>query len=206
MFHLTKFALFTLIIGVWVSFGQTPVDLSLLPDDALAFKIGSENDKEATAAVLETFRRGERMIPHLLKLKGMKSIYQGFCLNDSQGGVGFARPDEDTSPEGRNPDTGYYITSEVAALYLISAIYYNNLSFAQVPYLRGMKSVGNRRYNTRKRVRRAWQATEKWYHGKYLKKGLAKVRDEQEYPLKSAKLFFVGHSPSRQRDLSDCGQ
>jgi len=178
---------------------------SEVPDAELPFRLASTDANQATQAALEIFRRGERMIPYLMKLKGRKSIYLGYCLNDSQGGVGVREPSEDTDPKDADPDNGWYVTVEVASLYLISAIHYQNLSFAAAPYLTGTKDVRNWRYNTPKRVRRAWKAMEKWY-ARFKKEGIAKLRQSDEFPLKTARVQFRNTDPTRERDISDCGK
>jgi hypothetical protein len=178
-------------------------DRSDIADSELVSRL-ADADK-ATQAALEIFRRGERMIPYLMKLKGRKSIYRGSCLNDYQGGVGVREPSEDTKPKDADPDNGWYVTVEVASLYLISAIHYRNLSFAAAPYLTGAKDVRNWRYNTPKRVRRAWKATERWY-ARLKKEGIAKLRQADEFPLKTTRVQFRNTDPTRERDISDCSQ
>ena len=209
MLKIIIFAIVIFALGNICILGQDVLlsksDIKKVKDEDLILKLISEDDKESTKAAIEIFKRGEKMFPHLLKLKGIKSIYQGYCLNDSKSGVGFSRPNEETSPEDANIDNGWYITAEVVSLYFISAIYYENLSFAQVPYLTGNKYVKERRYNTPERVKKAWKATEKWYK-KLQKDGLEKLHQDNEFPLKSTEIHFVGTNPQRKRDISDCGQ
>ena len=206
-----KIILIVLIFSILVSngLGQDSNDIRLIlskvPDNELALKLASNDGKEATKAALEIFKRGETMIPYLMKLKGVKSIYQGSCLNDYIGGVGISRPTNETSPKDANVDNGWYVTVEVASLYLISAIYYKNISFAQAPHLTGNKYVKRRRYNTPKRINKAWKATEKWFK-KFEKEGIVKLREVKEFPLKTTEIHFYGTEPLRERDISDCGQ
>lgn len=207
----TKMVLVILIHSILVlnSRGQDSNNIGLIlskmPDDGLALKLASDDEKEATKAALEIFKRGKTMIPHLMNLKGVKSIYEGYCLNDYKGGVGVSKPSDETSPKDADVDNGWYVTVEVASLYLISAIYYKNISFAQVPHLTGNKYVKGRRYNIPKRVRKAWKATEKWFK-KFEKKGIEKLRQSNEFPLKTTEIHFYGTEPQRERDISDCGQ
>jgi hypothetical protein len=53
---------------------------------------------------------------------------------------------------------------EVAALYLICAIYHNTIEFAQSPYLTDLRLPVNKRdgRNSPELVARAWQAVEEW--------------------------------------------
>ena len=97
------------------------------------------------------------------------------------------------------------MTVDVAALYLISAIYYDNLAFANLPYLIGSEPVTDFQYNTPERVEEAWKATEKWYK-KLEKDGLPKLREDKEFPLKSTDLKFYGTNPQRKRDSLSCEQ
>lgn len=55
-------------------------------------------------------------------------------------------------------DESRVITVEVAALYLISAVFYDSLEFAQAPYLTDGSSVKMNRFNTPSRVSEAWRA------------------------------------------------
>jgi hypothetical protein len=169
-------------------------DVESMADDELISYLGSDKNREATQSAIEIFKRGERMIPLLMKLKGNKSNYNGFCLGDPKGADHVF---EIEIVEGST------VTVEVAALYLITAIHYNNLAFANVPYLTENKRITNFQYNALKRVKKAWKATEQWYE-KLKKDGLEKLRKDNEFPLKSTKIHFLGTNPQRKRDISDC--
>lgn len=171
-------------------------------DDAtLLVQLASEDQGEATRAAYEIFRRGERILPELYKLKGKRAPYNGSCLNDSEGGSPVYQPTDETKPE--DLDDGQFVTVEIAALYLISAIFYDNLSFAGAPYLSGPKRVKSRRYNTRDRIKKAWTAAERWKK-KLQSQGLNTLRNSNEDPLKSTDVKFIWTSAQRQRDVSPC--
>lgn len=184
--------------------GPAFFDMSALGGEELVLKLASESNKESTRAAIEIFKRGESIIPYLLTMKGKKSIYQGNCLNDVVAGMGITRPNDETEPEDADPDNGWYVTAEVASIYLVSAIYYDNLTFAQIPYLKGAEDVEGRRYNTPIRVHTAWDATEKWY-AKLKSEGMEKLRKDKEFPLKSSGIRFYGTADTNnKRTLPEC--
>lgn len=166
-------------------------------DQELISNLKSANDKTASNSVVEIVRRGEKLISSLIKLKGDNSHYSGYCL-------GYPKS-ADFIIDGISNDIndGSTVSIEVVSLYLITAIYHDNIAFASVPYLVDNKPVSNFQYNTKKRINKAWESTEKWYK-KMQKAGLEKLRKDNEFPLKSSKIYFVGTNPDRKRDLSDC--
>jgi hypothetical protein len=184
------------VLSVW---GQTEKPPNL-PDENLVAKLRSTDSREAAQAAIEIFKRGEKMLPLLLKLKGDRSSFHGYCLGDPKG-ADFTLTGEDD----KNSNDGSRVTVEVAALYLISAIYYDNLAFANVPYLAGNGRVTGFRYNTPERVKKAWKATGKWYKN-LDEKGLQNLRQTNQFPLKTTEIHFTGTNPARKRDFSDCEQ
>lgn len=160
------------------------VEISSLSDQDLVTAIGSNNDDRAHAAVIEIVNRGERIIPLLMKCKGNKKFYYGYGLGDRNSA--FLLP----LPTG-NPKEDYAraITIEVAALYLISAIYYQSLEFAQAPYLTDGSRVKMQRFNTTSRVAKAWRAVEEWYP-RVKSDGLAKLREQKRSPLGKSSVHF----------------
>ncbi|MDQ3800416.1 MAG: hypothetical protein M3384_13290 [Acidobacteriota bacterium] len=171
-----------------------------LSDENLVLKLSSKDHREATQAAIEIFKRDEKLLPSLLKLKGNKSSYNGYCLGDPEGADFFL-----TSIDDQNSNDGSRVTVEVAALYLISAIYYENIAFANVPYLTGNGRIVDFQYNTAKRVNKAWKATERWYK-KMDQQGLQKLRQIKQFPLKTTKIHFTGTNAARKRNISDCLQ
>jgi hypothetical protein len=109
-----------------------------LSDEQVVQALSSPNWWEADHAVLEIMCRSERMINPLLKNKGNTTPFSGYRL-------GMENPDKpfpplpgkaaklDAKAENANP-TG--VNVEVASLFLINAIYYdNNIGFAAYPHL-----------------------------------------------------------------------
>jgi len=106
----------------------------------------------------EILRRGVRMIPLLLKVKGdQRTAYTalGHHLSATPTIISINPPDA---------EPGRVLTMEVAALYLICAIYYNTIEFAQSPYLSDRRLPADQRTgrNTPDLVARAWAAVEEW--------------------------------------------
>ena len=76
------------------------------------------------------------MIPHLLKLKGRSERFSGEGL-----GHPYSSQLIDVPSGNEERDKGRVITLEVAALYVIYAIYHGSLSFAQSPYLTNLSKA-----------------------------------------------------------------
>jgi hypothetical protein len=175
------------------------VSLTTLSDMELISKFGSEEKIDKTPIAIEIFSRGEKMIPFLMNLKGNRLIYDGYCLGDPNGADSIS-----LIPVVE----GSVVYIEVAALYLINAIYFNNLHFANVPYLSDKKQdkvtgLKSNDYNSSKRLKKAWDSTEKWFK-KVQKEGLEKLKVSNEFPLKANNLYFIGTSPKRKRDFPAC--
>jgi hypothetical protein len=76
-------------------------------------------------------------------------------------------------------------------MYLISAIYYETVEFAQAPYLTDGTPVEWDRFNTPERIGEAWDSVERW--GKAFKReGLASLRAKRLSPLSGARVRFWG--------------
>jgi hypothetical protein len=86
---------------------------------------------------------------------------------------------------------GKLVTMEVAALYLISAIYFESQRFSQSPYLTDLSlpQLEQKAANTSKLIDRAWRATEKWYR-KLTELGIERLRAADDYPLKNSQVEF----------------
>ncbi len=154
-------------------------------DEQLLAALASTDGREANQAVHEIMRRGERMIPLLMRLRGDKRFFYGYGIyNPDSAWNGTSIP-----VAGDNPDEGRLATVEVAAIYLISAIYYGTTEFAASIYLSDGTPVKNDSFNTPERVAAAWASVEQW--GKELEqKGLKKLQREDLAPLHYSKLHF----------------
>jgi len=102
----------------------------LMSNQELLAAFESSKKEQSHQAIIDIVKRGEVMIPLLLQCKGNKNFFYGYGLGHRNSS--FLLP----LPTGnRKADEGRVITLEVGALYLISAIFYESLEFAQAPYL-----------------------------------------------------------------------
>ena len=161
-----------------------PRGIGQLSDAAIIRMLGSLNVEAAHQAVLEVMRRGEHMLPLLLRCRGNRRFFYGYGLGHRRSSSLVPVP---SYPNQRND--GSIITIEVAALYLISAIYYQNLEFAQAPYLDDGTRVEWRRYNTPRRVVRAWRSTMRWAQA-LEREGMESLRSRRQSPLRNSGVSF----------------
>lgn len=157
-----------------------------LADQDVIAMLSNRNTESAHMAVQEIMRRGDRMIPLLVRCKGNKSFFWGYGLGHHLSGFVIRLPVEDT-----DTNDGSFITIEVAALYLISSIYHKTTEFAEAPYLSDGKRVDRQRFNTPERVREAWESTEKWIEA-FTSEGLEPLRSKGLSPLSRSKVRFWG--------------
>jgi hypothetical protein len=160
-------------------------------NDSLASKSDSEVINELSfrrgdiAARDEIVRRGVRTIPLLLKVKGdQRPAYTAFGSRLSATPTRIANTPADVVP-------GITLTMEVAALYLICAIYHNSVEFAQSPYLTDRRLPANKRdaLNSPELVARAWQSVEEW--SKRLDGStIQKLRSVKDDPLNGSGVGF----------------
>jgi hypothetical protein len=143
-------------------------------------------DRElATQAVYEIMRRGEPMIPFLMHLKGDARMFQGRELGDPRSSI--AVPLE--VDKGRVSRESI-VTNEVAALYLISAIYYGNRVFAS-PWLAdaSLPPEERRAQNSSYLISKAWEAVENWVN-ELKKESLDSLKSKKFNPLKNSGVTF----------------
>jgi hypothetical protein len=157
-------------------------------DNDIIAALASKDEEKAHYAVVGVMKRGERMIPLLVQCKGNKQFFYGYGLGDKSSA--FTTP----APTGtKKLDDGSVITIEVAALYLISAIYYETLEFAQAPYLTDGTPVQWQKFNTSERVSKAWDSVEAWMKA-FKSGGIESLRSRQQSPLTGSKVHFWGSS------------
>jgi hypothetical protein len=155
-------------------------------DDEIVAALRSQNRDEATEAVQEVMKRGERMIPLLLRCKGDDHPFLGDGLGHPRAAQLISSPSDN-----ENLDKGCVVTIEVTALYLISALYHGRLSFAQSPYLTDVRlPVEKRRaLNKPKLIERAWVSVKNW--SKVVSsEGLESVRSKGSDPLTGSGVVF----------------
>jgi len=136
--------------------GQTDSSLISKSDSDLINELSLR--RGAVHTTDEILHRGVRMIPLLLKVKGdRRAAYTALGHHLSATPTRVAIDPAKVDPERE-------LTMEVAALYLICAIYYNTTEFAQSPYLTDLRLPAGKRdgLNTRELVARAWESVEKW--------------------------------------------
>ncbi len=141
--------------------------------------------REAVPAGDEIVRRGVRMIPLLLNVKGDQ--------RRSFASLGHHLSATATTVETNPPDVepGRILTMEVTALYLICAIYHNTVEFAQSPYLTDQRLPAGKRKarNTPDLVARAWQSVEEWRR-RLDSTTISKLRSRKDDPLKGSGVAF----------------
>jgi len=86
---------------------------------------------------------------------------------------------------------GRTLTMEVAALYLICAVYHNTVEFAQSPYLSDLRLPAGKRdaLNSPDLVSRAWQAVEEWKRG-LDRTTIQQLRSRKDDPLQGSGVHF----------------
>lgn len=157
-------------------------ETELINDKDVIAALGSASSDVASKAVAEVMRRGERMIPLLIGLRGCRNTFFGAGLgNPMSSQVIPAAPANGLQP----------IPLEQAALYLINAIYEQQLGFAESPYLVDLLiSPAQRKPLTSKSMnRRAWRAVLDW-NQRYKTVGVEDARKKGDAPLRAAALAF----------------
>ena len=141
--------------------------------------------RESSGAPDEIVHRGARMIPLLLKVKGdQRPAFAGLGHHLSATPTMVAVDPSKVVP-------GETLTMEVAALYLICAIYHNTVEFAQSPYLSDLSlPVAKRKaLNSPDRLAKAWESVEKW--NKRLEGStIENLRSQKDDPLKGSGVAF----------------
>lgn len=155
-------------------------------DKQLLVDLESANPKTASQAAQEIFIRGERMIPLLLSLRSKDKNFVGSGLGNSQAAQITFIP-----LSKKKIDKGYLVTIEVASLYLISAIYHGNLSFAESPYLTDLSipPIDRKAFNSKVLINKAWLSVEAWAK-ELQREGLESMRSKKNTPLKNSGVAF----------------
>jgi hypothetical protein len=143
-------------------------------------------DKDAAhLAVKELFIRGESAIPFLAALKGNKKTFTaaGWLGNPSGSQLIFAEPVAG--------DSDVLVPVEVAALFLITAIYEDDLKFAQSPYLTdlGLAPIRRQAKNSQTLIDRAWRSVDPWV-AQLKSMDLDQMRKQKRSPLDGSLVDF----------------
>ncbi|MFN2480839.1 MAG: hypothetical protein ABR554_05070 [Pyrinomonadaceae bacterium] len=172
---------------VALSAATTASDAQVIKDS-----IGTNRDK-ASRAAREVVRRGGRMIPPLLKLKGNRQCFFGDMALGSHAGCSVRFMPRKSKKSNGCYEVSSSSTLEVAALFLIEAIYRNDLEFAQGATLAEWEADGGARtdvkYNGHELLTRAWAATEQWYK-EFDREGLEALRVKDRGPFAGTRLGF----------------
>jgi len=139
----------------------------------------------AALAAGEIVHRGVRMIPLLLAVKGdQRPAFAALGHHLSATPTRVATIPSDVEP-------GRTLTMEVAALYLICAVYHNTVEFAQSPYLTDLRlPVGKRdARNSPELVARAWESVEEWSR-RLDSTTIKKLRSRKDDPLQGSGAAF----------------
>lgn len=170
---------------------QKNTGIEMITDTQILENLASQDRELADTAVEEILKRGERMIPLLIQKKGDERFVLAKLTRSENSGQAIYLPSPDKKSNKRLLKQGKLVTVEVAALYLITAIYYNDLFISQSPYLTdfSLPKEKRRAANTKEVVNKAWEATESWYKRVKID-GMEKLRKDEEYPFRKSEVKF----------------
>ncbi len=162
----------------------------------LAF-LTSEDDDKIDKAIKYLFEQGTKSLDFLLTLEGHKE----FCISNLLGLPNVRWWCTAPIPREYRP-LGYFelltekdkeksITVEVVSLYLISAIYYDELAFTDSPFLVDLtlSEKERRAANKEEYLIRGFFSARKWVK-KCQEVGIETLRKQDESPLKSADIAW----------------
>lgn len=159
------------------------IDVSPLSDAQLISAFTSRDGDRATAAILEIMRRDAGMVKRLAPLRGDKERFCGRGLVDIRHSTAYPM-----YLDGRF-DPVSYVPNEMAALYMISAVYSESRWFgsyilreADKPRRHLEEGYILERAEYIQRVERAWNATSRWLD-RYDQIGIEELRRLGEHPL-----------------------
>lgn len=160
-------------------------------DSKLLENLTSQDAKVVNAAVGEIMNRGEEIIPFLIQCKGDQRFFGGSLLRRDDTASVIFRPTSNSKLNKKLLKEGKFVTVEVAALHLITAIFYKDLYISQSPYLMDFSVSKEKRLaaNTQQVVSKAWIAVESWYQ-KLKAEGIEKLRKDNIYPFINSDVRF----------------
>jgi len=166
-------------------------NLQAVSDMKLMDKLASDHEEVADQAVQEVLRRGGSIITTLLARKGDKRFFYGTLARDENFVMEFHSPTKNAEVNNRLLKEGKLVTVEVAAIYLVSAVYFDSLQIAQSPYLTDLSLLprDRRAANTDDVIAKAWNALDLWSE-KFKSLGLEKLRESNNAPFADASVRF----------------
>lgn len=181
----------TITLLMTIGINAQDKNIQSISDSDLLEKLTSDKKETANEAVAEVFRRGEKIMPTLLAVKGDKRLFYGVLVKNPSFSMEIRSPSDDSEVNARWLKEGKLVTVEVAAVYLIVAIYYDSLSISQSPYLTNdsLPPAKRRAANTEDVVSKAWEAIDVWSE-KFKTLGLEKLRASKDAPLAQASVSF----------------
>lgn len=139
---------------------QRSASLASATDQKVIAALQSRIAGESDAAIDEVRRRGEKMIPLLLACKGDHRRFTGNNLIGESGNSFYWEYDGRDDPSVPAELRYHVVSVEVAALYLISAIYFGDKHFASEPFLTGGPTGASS--NLPDWVDAAWRSVQTW--------------------------------------------
>lgn len=173
-----------LLAVVILAIGGGSVSGSSMQAHEVVDKLRARDEVIARQAVRETFELGASAIPELLKLRGSREPFKGGALGHAKSAQATFEASADVEPER-------IVSVEVAAIYLIEAIYQGKIDFAQSAYLTDLSKPEEDRSaaNTSDRIDRAWESIAQW-ESRTKEMSLDELRRQDDGPLKESSIRF----------------
>jgi hypothetical protein len=148
-------------------------------EQLLVRQLGSNDVATATTASKMLLTCGSKGIETLATLRGDARLYYGRPPGDRNSAFLTVAP-ESADKIGRERA----VSVEVAALYLINAIYFGDPEFAQSAYLtdNSLPPVERTARNSQERIDAAWSSVDRWL-SEYRGRGLRSMRRRRVDPL-----------------------
>lgn len=144
------------------------------PDLVSQLEASSEHPLLAASLATEVLRRGEAVIPLLLRLRGNRKPFAGRWVLGR-------------FPVCDPPDSSWQVSLEVAALFLIQGVYYGRLDYANSAVLTDVASPLDG--NAPDAIRKAWLTVADWEQER-LEHGMLWLRDKHRPPLRENGVHF----------------
>jgi hypothetical protein len=166
--------------------GLTGCSTGTCDDHFLARQLGSTDASAASTASQMLLRCGSKGIENLATLKGDTRFYYGRPLGHHDSAFLTVAPESAASIGSEK-----VISVEVAALYLINAIYFGDREFAQSAYLsdNSLPPAERTAVNSQQRIDAAWSSVDRWL-SKYRGTRLCSIRRRGVDPLNFGSIRF----------------